>query len=761
MNRMKGLLLCVAVLLIVVGAKAQTQDWTWACSAGGNGYDVGNEIATDSYGNSYIIGHLYSDTADFGAISLISSGLSDIFVAKLDSTGNWLWAKRAGGVSSDVGFGISIDYDGNVYITGTFSGTAVFGYAALISNGIGDIFIAKLDTNGTWLWAESAGGINNDYGISISTDSSGNSYVAGYFSDSATLGNTTLISSDNDIFIAKLDTDGNWMWATSTIDQSSGYGGLDLACDSDGYSYITGQYQGTAEFGVISLAGIGYPDVFVAKLDTYGNWLWACSAGSTNSDGGEGISIDSDNNVYITGEYYDNAIFGSFSLTSSGGFDIFIAKLDVNGNWLWAKRAGGTDLNDHSLDIITNSRGDSYITGYFGGTAHFGTTTYTIIGGSDVFIAKLDTQGNWIWASHAGESNQVSGHGISIDSSGNCFIIGYFREDAYFGTSTLHSSGLFDIFTAKFLPPTPLASFSTDTTEGLVPLTVQFTDNSLPRAGQITEWFWDFGDGITSTIQNPSHLYSSFGVYSVSLTIINSLGFSDSVVSENCITVLDHIQEIQLVTNESMMFGGVYVEENSSYQVVKFHNKGTVDLSISDVYFFDASTQFELFNPFHDLIFAPGQSDSLMVRFTPHRIGTILDTLYIVNSSVNEPLLRITLRGIGLIVPPKPPQNPSITMSGSDAQLHWEAVTENLHDQAIVPDYYLVFSSDNPYGAYVYHGVTTFLNYIFPLSAVFQSHMFYKVRAYRYYGRGVTISDIGLEPGMPEEDAIKILNLYR
>jgi len=144
-----GLIICI----FCYGLSAQTVDWQWVKHAGGAQSDTGQSIVTDSNGNSYIIGD-FIGSVNFGTFTLTSSVFNDIFIAKMDVNGNWLWAKKAGGSSSEYGTAIAIDGNGNCYVTGFFTGTSIFGETSLISSGSADIFIAKLDSNGNWLWAK-------------------------------------------------------------------------------------------------------------------------------------------------------------------------------------------------------------------------------------------------------------------------------------------------------------------------------------------------------------------------------------------------------------------------------------------------------------------------------------------------------------------------------------------------------------------------------------------------------------------------------
>jgi len=439
--------------LLMLSALMGLSAQEWAVCAGGTDNDYVRAIVSDTNGNSYIIGNFYN-TSDFGTMSLTSSGDSDIFVAKLDADGNWLWANRAGGTGIDYGYGITVDNAGNVYISGTFSGTAMFGIFPLISAGSIDVFVAKLTTDGTWLWANRGGGVSSVQCWDITTDDNGNCYITGSFFSPATFGTTSLTSAGgSDVFIAKLDTNGLWLWAQRAggTGTDTGYG---ITSDGSNGLYVTGSFNGTGDFGTTPLTSAGNADIFVCKLDATSAWQWAVRAGGTSGDTGKGIAVDSYSRVYITGYFKDVADFGVTSL--NGGFttEIFVARLDENGFWVWAVRAGGL-YNDYGNGIDTDSEGFVYVTGYFYTNAYFGDTLLNSFGINDIYIGKLDLYGNWLWARSGGSISSDYGYGIAADDSGSCYTSGVFSNTIVFGSLQLVSTGNIDSFVAKVSDPTP------------------------------------------------------------------------------------------------------------------------------------------------------------------------------------------------------------------------------------------------------------------------------------------------------------------
>ncbi|MHB8808432.1 MAG: SBBP repeat-containing protein [Desulfobulbaceae bacterium] len=399
-------------------AHAADGDYVWAERFGQTADDEGYDIFVDGAGNVYTTGY-FRGTVDFdpgpGTFELTSAGNSrDIFISKLDSGGSLVWAKAIGGVSNDFGWGIVADSSGNVYTTGDFVGTVDFdpgtGPAenfALTSVGSSDIFISKLDSNGNFAGAWAMGGTADDYGFGIFVDTAGNIYTTGYFKN--------------------------------TVDFDPGGGTFNLTS-----------------------TGVGVEDVFICKLDSTGNFAWAKGIGGVGADVGLGISLYSTGNVYLTGWFQGTVDFdpgpGTASLTSSGGSsDIYVSKLDSNGNFVWARAMGGVS-EDIGQAVAVDSVGNIYTTGWFIGTADFdpGTGLFSLTSSgiaSDIFISKLNSNGNFVWAKAMGGAAADVGYGISVDSSGNIYTTGGFSDTADFdpgaATSLLTSAGNADIFISK------------------------------------------------------------------------------------------------------------------------------------------------------------------------------------------------------------------------------------------------------------------------------------------------------------------------
>jgi hypothetical protein len=480
---MKKLYTTIILTIIYISANAQAPDWAWAKGAGGAGDDYNSSVATDASGNVYITGRYSSPSITFGTITLtnadITGNTNDIFIVKYDATGNVLWAKGAGGTSNDRGFSITTDYSSNVYVTGCyFSSSIAFETITLSNAGSQDIFIVKYDASGNLLWAKGEGTAGNDYSESITSDTSGNLYITGYYNyNSINFGVTTLSNSGAyDIFIVKYDASGNVLWAKGAggteFDE-----GLSIVTDASSNVYITGfYYSPSITFGTITLTNADITgnstDIFIVKYDASGNLLWAKGAGGTEFDQSNSIITDVSGNLYVTGFYNSPSItFGSTILNNANAAnlgDIFIVKYDALGNVLWANRLGGTG-DDRGYNINTDASGNLNVTGYYNSNSiNFGVATLSNSGGYDIFIVKYDASGTILWAKGAGSTGDDYSRSAITDASGNVFVSGYYTSPFItFSTISLTNAnaGSGDAFIVKLnCGPTPILTTSSSTT---------------------------------------------------------------------------------------------------------------------------------------------------------------------------------------------------------------------------------------------------------------------------------------------------------
>ncbi|RYY17047.1 MAG: hypothetical protein EOO36_10285, partial [Cytophagaceae bacterium] len=433
-------------------AKTSATSWLWAAQANNGASTTITATTADASGNMLVAG-TFTGITNFGTSTLTSSGSTDGFVGKRDAGGNWLWVKKVGGVNRDAVASLVLDNSGNVLLTGTFTGTATVGGTTLTSPAQygSQLFAAKLDASGTVLWAKAATG-SNAYmtATSLTADGSGNVLLTGSFYGTASFGSTSLTSTgqyDAQPFVAKLDASGSWLWA-KTAPSTADAVANGIQVDSNGNAFLTGSFLDQVTFGSTTLASSAQYtySTFIAKMDAAGNWLWAKGPTSTASGEGSSLAVDGSGNVVVTGYFSGTATFGSTSLTSAGtyNYSIFLTKLDGSGNWLWAKASAGTS-SQQSTDLVLDGGGNAVLTGYFDGTATFGNTSLTSAGGADVVVAKADATGNWLWAKQAGGDGYDQAMTLALDASGNVVVGGSFQASNSYGPNASASFGALTI----------------------------------------------------------------------------------------------------------------------------------------------------------------------------------------------------------------------------------------------------------------------------------------------------------------------------
>ncbi len=463
-----ALLAAFAALVLFAAAPspaAAAPSYAWAIKGGGTGDDwaIARGVSALPDGSSIITGY-FNGTATFGATTLTSTS-DAAFTAKVNADGSYAWAIQSWDPGYPPGYdytyGVSALPDGSSIITGSFFGTVAFGATTLISTGYGDSFTAKVNANGSYAWATQSGGSGNafPYGVSVLAD--GSSIITGTFTGITTFGATTLWTSPEayNSFTAKVNANGSYAWATQEEGGTGDDEAKGVSALADGSSIITGSFNGTARFGDTNLTSTGLQDTFTAKVNANGSYAWAIKAGGTGNDNANGVSALADGSSIITGEFNGTATFGATTLTSDGGANSFTAKVNADGSYAWAIKAGGTG-SAFAYGVSVLPDGSSIITGSFYGTAIFGTTTLTSAESANSFTAKVNVDGSYAWAIKGGGAGFVRALGVSAFPDGSSIITGEFTGTATFGaTPPLINTGVYGSFTARILadvvPPVP------------------------------------------------------------------------------------------------------------------------------------------------------------------------------------------------------------------------------------------------------------------------------------------------------------------
>jgi hypothetical protein len=477
-------LISLSIALTLTAQSLSAQTLTWVKQMGAGAQDQGRSIAVDASGNVYTTG-TFNGTVDFdpgpGTFSLTSTGIEDVYISKLDSSGNFVWAGAWGGGSFDLGLSIAIDANGFVYSTGLFQGTADFDPGAgtfnLTANSM-DGFVVKLNAlNGNLVWAKQ---FRTSFLVepgAIAIDAYGNVITVGHYEGIADFdpGAGSLNFSGDGAYITKLDSAGNLIWAKQLAHPASQSPlssciAKSLVLDSLGNVYATGNFIDTVDFdpglGNYNLIGDDYGDAFICKLDAAGNFRWAKPFYGNGNEYGVTIALDASGNVYTSGVLNATADFdpgvgvGTYNLSSAGigNFDGYISKLNASGDFVWAKQLGGAVGSGLFISsIVLDAYSNVYTIGNFSQTVDFdpGPLTYNLTssGSYDVFISKLDNSGNFVSTLQFVGSGFNDGRSLAIDNEGNIFATGNFKATTDFdpkaGVFNLTSNGADDIFIIK------------------------------------------------------------------------------------------------------------------------------------------------------------------------------------------------------------------------------------------------------------------------------------------------------------------------
>ncbi len=463
---MKRLLPALLLSLFVAVSHAQTPSFEWVQGLEIIGTNLSGsrceDVTVDGQGNVISIGYFKGNNTDFdtdptfGVHSYLHAGNSQSgYVQKLDSDGNYVWAVNF--ENTDLynrAYSLDVDAAGNIYCTGFFQGTVDFepgtGVTELTSAGGADAFIVKLNSDGTLGWAKQFTGDGDVLAYSVVLDSSGNITLAGVFEGttdfdpSAGVSNVTSISY-SDMFLAKLNAAGDLIWVKqigSTVPGSGHEEELEHTVDDNGNVLMTGFFHSTLDFdpspNTFELTNASGTDLFILKLDANGDFVWAKQVGENTSGTvmGRGIDTDAAGNVYVAGRFTNYQDFDpgpGLAQIPGNSTDAFTLKLDANGNFVWVREIVGAD-EESASGIAVAPDGTSYTVGAFNGSPDFDNSlgTFTLSAQSsvsaDAYILKLDADGNFVWAGDFGSSSGEAGYAIHLDGNESIYAIGFYSD---------------------------------------------------------------------------------------------------------------------------------------------------------------------------------------------------------------------------------------------------------------------------------------------------------------------------------------------
>jgi hypothetical protein len=438
---MKTYLIILVYLSTLNFITAQNSKINWIHQEEGEGSGIGQSITSDD--NSIYTAGSFTDTCWFGSTSIISNGGFDMYLSKYDKTGNFLWVQQYGGKEYDTPLSITYN-DGHIYTTGFFSDTISFEETTLIAKGEYDIFITDHDPEGNLNWVKQIGGAEKDQGYSITTDNNNFIYISGIFQNTVIFDDTSLASNgDYDTFLAKLDNAGNIIW----VNHAGGAGadlGISVTSDNLNNIYLTGSFEDTAVFNDTAIISSGFQDVFIAKYNSSGDLLWIRKAGGEWGDNGSSIFADENDAIYLTGMFGGTAFFNHDTLVSNGEFDVYIAKYSITGELIWIEGFGSPE-NDQPNSIIGDNN-SIYVSCWFQDDAIIGDT---LLLEHTSHILQLSNSGILQDIIQIGNYNRNT---CTIDTHKDIYATGSFHNTTIFGDTSLTSTNMgADIFVCKII----------------------------------------------------------------------------------------------------------------------------------------------------------------------------------------------------------------------------------------------------------------------------------------------------------------------
>lgn len=632
---MKKMLLsmCIGTAFTLVGsdgAKAQEMSLEWVYHiSGSGGMIITTAAALDQSENVIAVGAFRDSievTTSNGPVKLVSEGLEDLFVAKIDPDGELIWIKQVGGkglmglnggadLSRNDWFSVVTDTDDNVYIAGSYKDTADFdpgsgtairstpsyqggsffpgvpGPTVFYLNG----FILKLNSDGEFAWVRTLTGKDNSAaGIALDPEE-GTIAVTGYFTDSVYFdeAQSTRLNATGPghIFVAKYDTAGSLIW-TKQMGTSKGKNhGMDIAIDAAGNILTTGLFTDTVDFdpgtgtaNLVATAAPG-PNVFVSKLNRDGEYVWARAMGSTGQgsySSGFGIATDAAGNVFTTGVFQGVGAFNPNNpasiIYSISNQSYFLSKLDANGNYGWVKmfeRINPTSV-DNGMSVKTDKNGAVYTAGYFGGSSYFdddvtqpSREAFTSGASSpNPFLIKTDADGNFVWGRQVESDDHSRGFNVLVGPNGNIYLSGFFSGNADFNPSgTPH-----DLTAVSQLDGFVMKLFCSDTTSSA--LSVEQCE-AFELNGVVYDESGSFTQNFLNAVGCDSTITIDLTINTIIEPVINVNGFTLGTATT--------YSSYQWFLNGFIIPGAdeqfYTVAQNGDYRVLVTNEKGCIDTS--------------------------------------------------------------------------------------------------------------------------------------------------------------------------------------
>ncbi|MRG95660.1 hypothetical protein [Polyangium spumosum] len=430
------------------GRVASTTEGVLATVAG-TGSRSFTSIAPDPEGGALLAGY-FDGSITLGETTIPSMGAHDPFVLRLDpDEGALTLAWHVGAPDPQAALAVAVAEDGTMLIAGEMSGVLPVEEHILTSENGRDAFLVKSSASGETIDARRFGGIGYQAVTSISPGKPGELLVAGIYSGEIALDKELHESAGGyDVFLAALDSTGKARWS-AVFGGSSEQQTAAMAAAADGSSCVVGDFEGPLNVsGYTQLVGDGLRSVFVARFEAEGNVPWAFVYSGTGRTEAAGVAIDDEGNSLVAGSFSGSLMLGDVTLTTEAEASLFVLKLDSTGNVVWA-RAFGETQRTVARGIAVGTGGSVAVVGDFTGRVAVGDQTLNSKGKADLLVLELDASGRAVSVGSFGDEEAQHATGIAYDGSGRRMVIGQFEGTLHAGGSTIASTGPGDPFVLR------------------------------------------------------------------------------------------------------------------------------------------------------------------------------------------------------------------------------------------------------------------------------------------------------------------------
>ncbi|MBK6342913.1 MAG: hypothetical protein IPF41_10075 [Flavobacteriales bacterium] len=456
---MRTLLTTFLVVPLTFTLHGQSLTWAWAWGAG----SAGSEFASVSWAPSgavHVLGN-YENTIDAHGTTVTSSGQGDAFVQQLDpADGNVQWTAEAHHTADVTIHDVAYRNTGEIIVCGTVAhngDAAQFGALSLAAQPFGtQAFVAALSHMGQWNWVSGVADPVSTEGFLVKVDANNNILLGCRWG--------------TDLAVYRFTGQGVQGWAATANSSGSSVDAYAMDVMPDGDLVITGRCYGTGTFGTHTISVVGtFYDAFVARLSSSGTWEWAVRGGGSHWDKGFGICADASGNVYVAGTYRNTATFGAFQFTATGANnDGWMAKLDGSGQWLWAlSMASIAYMEVYDMDLAPAGDRLALTGNYFVNAPTLGGFVLPAPAMNDVYVAEIDTAGQFLSAMGFGSAQGDQGLAISYGANDELYVAGTAGATMVLGAYTLVGVATPDLWLGRLDPDISTGQSASTLVDGL------------------------------------------------------------------------------------------------------------------------------------------------------------------------------------------------------------------------------------------------------------------------------------------------------